>query len=134
MRHKTSELTGPRLDYAVAKALGLRCVLEVHPMTVPRPTGCWLIDEGQRLPDFKAGAFAPSTNWEQGGPIVEREGIAVWRCAGGWAANMPGDNEYPGDTHYIDASNLYGGEPASGPLIAAMRALVAAKLGEEVEL
>lgn len=135
MKQKTQELTGPTLDYFVAKALGLRCALEVHPMTVKKAIACWVWPEGRRpLPDYKAGPFDPSTNWAKGGPIIEREGIAVWRCGGGWAANMPGDNEYPGDSHYIDASNLYeGGVPAVGPLIAAMRAFVAAKLGDEVE-
>lgn len=133
---KTTELIGPRLDYFVAKALGLRCALEVHPMTVPKAIACWVLPEGRRpLPDFKAGAFDPSTNWGKGGPIIERERIAIWHSDDGWVANMPGEGGYPGNQHYIDACSLYDrNTPTKSPLIAAMRAFVAAKFGDEVDL
>lgn len=125
MKQKTQELTGPTLDYFVAKALGLRCALEVHPMTVPKPTGCWLIPDGQRLPDYKAGPFAPSTNWNQGGPIIERESIGIdpWinGYGGGWTAIC------------VAQGGLEHRQEWEAPLIAAMRAFVAAKLGDEVE-
>jgi len=92
---KTSELTGPALDRAVAMANG--------------NTGHFLID-----------GYSPSTNWAQGGPIIERAGISVREVLTGfWCAEVDaGDYEYEGPT----------------PLIAAMRCYVASKLGDEVEV
>lgn len=60
-----------------------------------------------------------STDWLHGGPIIERERIELWNGAGVWYAWLPGLNARP-----------------TGPttLIAAMRAYVASKLGDEVEL
>lgn len=54
---RTAELSGATLDYWVAKAEGMATV----------PDG-----------------WAPSTNWAQGGPILERENILVgkWRDRG----------------------------------------------------
>jgi len=104
---KTSELKGAALDWAVAKCeVGAEFIGE--------------IDD----PHFY------STEWAQGGPIIEREGIAIdcIRCNGnidGWqAANMVADDEN------WDANVQYG----QTPLIAAMRCYVASKLGDEVEL
>ena len=63
--------------------------------------------------------YTPSTNWAQGGPIIEREGIATLPCPRGWAARVG-----------------FGGEYIEGPtpLIAAMRCFVASKLGDEVDV
>jgi hypothetical protein len=90
---KTSELTGPALDWAVSKAIG-----EYKPVGVP----------------------SYSTNWAQGGPIIEREGIHTGQGMDGlWYANK-GINKY----HQFGRA----------PLIAAMRCYVASKLGGEVEI
>ena len=63
-----------------------------------------------------------STDWKEGGPIIEREDIALNPCAAptGWSAyKVWGDRgEYVGPT----------------PLIAAMRCYVASKLGDSVEI
>lgn len=106
---KTNELTGPALEWAVAKCEGHN----------PQ------ITSKKRV--FVDGAFdsstecSYSTNWAQGGPIIGREEIALdWRsynnercCAGyDW------DNPYFGPT----------------PLIAAMRCYVASKLGAEIDV
>jgi hypothetical protein len=88
---KTSELTGAALDWAVAKAIG-----DYRPVPVPKY----------------------STDWAQGGPIIEREGIALYLYGGAeWNAHV-GESEYNGPT----------------PLIAAMHCYVASKLGDEVEV
>jgi hypothetical protein len=88
---KTNELTGAALDWAVAKCeVGADFIGE--------------IDD----PHFY------STDWAQGGAIIEREGIAL---IPGWTAERPG---FSAD-----------GETA---LIAAMRCYVASKLGDEVEI
>lgn len=103
---KTSELTGAALDWAVAKCEGA--------------------DLAYGLTDDERY----STNWAQGGPIIEREGIAVdcERSSGhvtGWLAC----NEIASDENW-DANVYYG----PTPLIAAMRCYVASKLGDEVDV
>lgn len=68
--------------------------------------------------------FEPSTDWAQGGPIIERERIdLMWQMGGRpyWLAETQPDHN--------DQS-----EEGSTPLIAAMRCYVASKLGDEVEI
>jgi hypothetical protein len=86
---KTSELTGAALDWAVSAVHGDS---DIHPY---------------------------STDWNEGGPIIERERINI-RDDGGdqWAAD---DN--------IRAT-AYG----PTPLVAAMRCYVASQLGDEVNV
>jgi len=110
MKTKTAELEGAALDWAVAKCEGLDLFA----------TDGWYYpeDTGTRVP------YRPSTNWAQGGPIIEREKIdTTWDVAlkhktGVWTASLDCQNEALGDT----------------PLIAAMRCYVASKLGDEVEI
>jgi hypothetical protein len=95
---KTSELTGAALDWAV-----MTCEGYVQPKPIE-----WIL----------GGHFTPSTNWAQGGPIIEREGIAVREVLkGSWVADLE-----------------VGFEEGPTPLIAAMRCWVASKLGDEVEV
>ena len=94
---KTSALKGPALDWAVAKCEGLRTYIEVV--------------EG----------FKPSTDWAQGGPIIERERIAIW-----------GDNPY-WEAEFSDSYELTWAKGPT-PLVAAMRCYVASKLGDGIEL
>lgn len=107
MKIKTSELTGAALDWAVAK--------------------CESVINGDALDiGFIAeGGYTPSTNWAQGGAIIEREGMHVDCLRQGespvWEA-WP----YVGGTKFI--------QQGTTPLIAAMRCYVASKLGEEVEI
>ena len=95
---KTSELTGAALDWAVEKCEGIN--LEMH---------------------YALGGkeWRPSTDWAQGGPIIERENICLRGIEGGFHAWY---HQQPPKTF--------------GPtmLIAAMRCFVASKLGEEVEV
>lgn len=62
-----------------------------------------------------ASRFSPSTWWADGGPIIERERISITDRRDHWFADAPGVSEV-GPT----------------PLIAAMRAFVASRLGKEV--
>jgi len=82
--------------------------------------------------------YDPSTDWSQGGPIIEREGIEVVR---GNNLYFPKGNE-KGD-HYeslwlarLPLMDLEHGYTLHGPtpLIAAMRCFVASKLGDEVDV
>ena len=65
-------------------------------------------------------AWPYSTDWSQGGPIIEREKIGVW-WDGVWHAKYDGCR--PDQV-----------QDAHTPLIAAMRCYVASKLGDEVEI
>jgi hypothetical protein len=103
---KTSELTGAALDWAVAKCEGY---LDID-MAVIR--------NGEVSVHYFP-SWNPSTDWLQGGPIIEREGIMVGPnpFGEGFIANIRDHDDY-GPT----------------PLIAAMRCYVASKLGDEVEV
>jgi len=135
MKIKTSTLTDAALDWAVAKANG-------ESWWMPR-NATWdnnlgytelILDSDGILKRFqfdgsasRAGhwlpyyEFKPSTDWSQGGPIIEREGIRLHRShTGAWWA----------------ASEATPGAPISGPtpLIAVMRCFVASRLGETVDI
>jgi len=112
---KTSELTGALLDIWVANAEGWQ-VLGVKPEGV--------VSEMIRVktaPDAEESLFSPSVFWHDGGPIIEREAIDL-NCTDPtlspryWTANHP--------------ENGFGLGPT--PLVAAMRAYVDAKFGEDL--
>lgn len=123
MKIKTSELSGVALDWAVAKA----AAVEVY-----RRTG-GMISDGEfvlMLGDHSA-VFSPSTDWSQCGPLIERFGVTIMKydssCldadrANLWSAQLDGGNM---DSWCADSPT---------PLIAACRAIVAAKLGDEVDV
>lgn len=134
MKHKVSQLDGALLDAAVAVAEGypVRNTRFGYEMDFPS----YLDEMGQD--GCYSGAYSPSDNWAQGGPIIERERIVAWRPDvikhHVWAAIHPeskGLGIYSGhriDVHYHD------GMPGPTLLVAAMRAYVASKFGEDVEL
>lgn len=104
---KTSELTGAALDWAVAKCVGF-------PVRDGFDDNC---------PEY-------STDWAQGGPIIEREKIGIERCIHaceyhGWTAlkDYSFEASVPEETTWGDT-----------PLIAAMRCYVASKMGDEIEI
>jgi hypothetical protein len=119
---KTSELTGAALDWAVAAALEVQ-FKEYRVVKVCRhePTTPAWIERENAMGVFIYQRFCPSTDWEQGGPIIERVGISVIH------------DEYA-EEHWCAQTDqdVYGDGPT--PLIAAMRCYVASKLGDEVEL
>lgn len=104
---KTSELQGPSLDWAVAKCWGLNVYLDDGMVRLI----------GHAF-DRHYVFWTPSTDWEQAGPIIEREMITVEWIGEDWMACIWCDEKFLGPT----------------PLIAAMRAYVASKLGDEVEV
>jgi len=100
---KTSELTGAALDWAVAKCEGA------------------INGDDLDVGFILEGGYSPSTDWAQGGPIIERYGIELNRYAGEWMATLGGR---------VSVSE----EQGPTQLIAAMRCYVAFVLGDEVEL
>jgi hypothetical protein len=114
MKIKTSELIGPSLDWAVAKCEGR--VAHVNAWGVG-------VDNGGLS---NALSYSPSTDWSQGGPIIERERITVgipWPSRSRWEACVP--------TKAMDKFHVGKGKTF---LVAAMRCFVASRLGEEVEV
>lgn len=107
---RTNELTGAALDWAVAKCEGIE--LE---------NGCYnrlLVDGRMSKGQSMLVPFKPSTDWQQGGAIIERERITVIAMPkGSWATSTP--------LHTFH-------QPT--PLIAAMRCYVASKMGDSVQL
>lgn len=83
--------------------------------------------------EVDAEYYNPATDWSEGGPIIEREGITVQ--AARWV----------GPTHEVlewmsrklgryDSDYFKGCWHGDTPLIAAMRCYVASKLGDEVDV
>ena len=119
---KTSELTGLALDWGVCKAGGGKA-------STDHQTLCMWLD-GHSL----GGLFNYSTDWAQGGPIIEREGIDLW-------CNTPASIAEKHEGWATSWRACYhrcgvGTEPSYGPtpLIAAMRCYVASRLGDEVDI
>ncbi|WP_175980042.1 phage protein NinX family protein [Caballeronia zhejiangensis] len=123
---KVSELSGRALDYWVARAEGYEFI-DIPPdangenaSRVLAPPG--ILKSGWTpAPLGKYGHMleAWSSSWERGGPLIEREKIGVMRVGTEWKAWALLD---------MDATAV-----ADTPLVAAMRAYVASKFGDEVE-
>lgn len=136
MKVKTNELKGAQLDWAVAKCEGRTIVHD--PMKLGRdsqgaqywiweetPSGKGGVDVNKSVYKRIGGKYSPSTNWAQGGPIIEREGMTVsFDMDGGmWCADVV----HPaGDVFVIGHGTT--------PLVAAMRCYVASKLGLEIDI
>jgi hypothetical protein len=99
METQTAGLTGVALNWAVAKCDGVE----------------------------KIYYFNYSTDWVQGGWIIEREGMGVWMYQ--W--NEDGEPEAGWYAEDKDGNHVQKGPT---PLIAAMRCYVASKLGDEVDI
>jgi len=108
MEYKVGELEGALLDAAVAKAEETYVLWgEVWCERIVHDTG------------ISYRPFQPSTQWEDAGPIIERERITIKDALySEWHAHTPTAVWGYGET----------------PLTAAMRAYVASRFGETVEL
>jgi hypothetical protein len=127
MKHQTLELTGIWIDAAVAKALGMKSAIRDLGTGAPRfktyQTGG--LDCGPSESDC-GDDFEPSRLWGHGGPIIDREHIALEFEADmgvpDWTATHPGcEGTWPKSAHGPSA------------LVAAMKAFIRAKIGDEVD-
>ena len=109
MKIKVRDATNRQLDWLV---MGLEFVRYAEQGDPIKP---WV------LRDYEQGdpRGNPTTDWLQGGPIIEREVISLSSQTNGhsWAAKQKHNYSY-GDS----------------PLIAVMRCYIAAKLGDEVDV
>ena len=109
MKIKTADLIGPALDWAVAQCEGK------------------IYGYKHQLVDDCRGVipYSPSTDWAIGGPLIEQECLDVRVFAEHGAPD--------GGPYWISERH-----PAVGhgptPLIAAMRCVVASRLGDEVDV
>lgn len=105
---KVREAIGDTLDYLVAKCEGR------NPLNT-----LWVWDDlyGNHI----EVPYSPSTDWAQGGPIIEYNQIGVYPSEskhGLWVART------------LTLPHIYG----NTPLVAAMRYYVISKLGEEITI
>ncbi len=122
MKIKAAEATERQIDFLVAKIenklwLDYENALNNETPIPPRPS------EYLRDNDFHPDHFQPSTNREQGGPIIERWIDAQQRFRGA-------------DGSYIHVATIHGGTIGAGAtgLIAGLRCLIIYKMGYEVEI
>jgi hypothetical protein len=120
MKIKTNELTGTALDWAVAKCEGPNSI-----------ASCYFADDDTPLylEEADEPTWQPSTNWAQGGPIIEREGICLYfnQEDADWEAYIVCEDKKFGGVERFECTG-------STPLISAMRCYVASKLGEECDI
>lgn len=122
-KHKVEDLVGVLLDRAVARVEG-RDAVNHHGVC-----SCWEESLGERLP------FRPSSEWWDGGPIIEREKIATAWLDGRWNAwSFPTTGQGYYSEHSLDVNSSDADATGDMQLIAAMRAYVIAKLGVEIDL
>lgn len=112
MQVKVSEASGPVLDWMVAKCEGWDTT-GVYYL-------CLAVKHGELATRWEELRY--SSNWAFGGPIIERERLAIEPYQdGGWLCVHPTDR-------------WYGNKSGPTPLIAAMRCYVVSKLGDTVEV
>ena len=132
---KVSGLEGAQLDYWVTKAVGKNVsdVEFVECYDVNDPDNEYLCPKGWVEDDeggFQMDDYSPSTNWQQGGPLIEEHGILVQPISVQLSSPMT-------VTKWGAFVKFFGSEvdeyEGSTPLIAAMRCIVSSKYGDEVE-
>ena len=127
MKIKTSKLTGTALDWAVAKCEGYDDIKRNPHAFDDR----WIIRRTSDPHQWHwLDEYSPSTNWAQGGPIIERERLELFDCAylelhEQWKSVHTPDGL---EAHFY--FQVYG----PTPLIAAMRCFCRSKLGDEIEV
>lgn len=126
---KTADLVGAALDWAVAKSTGFSIQVKPWGEFSNASTGHKIKARGFRVWyefDGDLEEWVPSADWSQGGPLIEEfmreSGIfcdGLWQHSGAFKCSFEdGGAVSAGDT----------------PLIAAMRAIVAAKLGDTISV
>lgn len=108
---KTSELTGAALDWAVGK-----CEDEFFGVS-------YLANRGMK------GLDSPSTDWVQGGPIIEKTCASVF-----FDIKDATYGGHPNEPWFSEMDDIGGMWHGPTPLIATMRCYVASKFGDEVEI
>jgi hypothetical protein len=139
VKRRVEDLTGQELDTAVALAEGWQLMFDgrgwVEPKFIPGVAG-----ERIDCSVFHAAPLPWSTDWAHGGPLIDREQIAIYNEEHLWVAGYgidARDGTYYSEETGSDSPTIeFAGSTGSGPtaLIAAMRARVHAKFGDKINL
>ena len=139
---KTADLSGAALDWAVAKAIewkepifciGRICYIEEDQyliMEKPDPDEPDDVTKPHHFNHYEQ--WSPSRIWSQVGPMIDKYRV--------WLSERSAGNEYPADEWCADVNSpknmacRYNYFVGRSPLIAACRAIVAAKLGDTVQV
>lgn len=122
MKIKTAELKDQALDWAVAKCEGYTH-LRRNPHRFSSEQELIMAPPRASYGPVLLADLAFSTNWSQGGPIIERECINVEHCSTDTSDSPWGASKADWKYHF-----------GPTPLVAAMRCFVASKLLDEVEV
>lgn len=122
---KTSDLTGPTLAWAVAKALN-HPAGRLPPLVARHGDELWY-----HISPAGHEVYRPQ-EWEEGGPLLESEGISVVRLNDLY---FPKGNEHGRHwEEYYRAMTQVVTQYGPTMLIAAMRCLVASRLGLDITI
>jgi hypothetical protein len=116
---KTVDLAGPALDWAIAQIEGVEVAI-----AAPQYGTGWRVYK----PNF-GGKYSPSTDWAFGGPLVEKHRISFVTHGTG-----PDDEDGNEPIVALTSGLNYRALAAKTHLLAACRAIVAAKLGDTVQV
>jgi hypothetical protein len=90
----------------------------------------WMVAKCERADHLFAGhevgRLHYTSNWAEGGPLIERKGISVFKEGNRWVAAAPGGG--------VSCTWLIGQSFGPTPLVAAMRCLVSSNLGDVVDV
>ncbi len=121
---KSAELEGAALDWAAAKCTGYLRNIEAE--KIRGRIVSWRDCGRTSVSDDDWTYWNPSEDWSQGGPIIEQEGI------------LCGPSPFPNAEYAAcigsDWDNGVAVQTGKTPLIAAMRCVVAHKLGLTIEV
>ena len=134
----THSLNPPALDWAVAKAIGKVDRGEVLIVCVIRGDAYPIIAKGPERPSLMATPkYAPSSNWEQGGPLlVALLDTGKWEVVQGQRLGEVVVQNYNNESCPVDGVSWCADSwSLSGPLlVAACRAIVTAEFGRFVSV
>lgn len=126
---KTSELEGAALDWAVAHVELIetsfrygRELVKVHDRG------------GIKLIESIRSIYSPSTDWSQGGPLIEKYRAYPIRYDDTAVISEEGRFFVLVDSETLNFGDEFDSMEGSTPLIAACRAIVASKLGDTVQV
>ncbi|WP_175796532.1 phage protein NinX family protein [Burkholderia anthina] len=129
VRINIRELSGVRLDWAVARCEGYPLTTDGISQLVEKDRKLTILGRatcGQGIPC----GYSPSSYWEQGGPIIERQRITLQFCRD--LRDRNGLYIHASmDTHSFHG---YWRGNHDKPLVAAMRCYVASKFGEAIDI
>lgn len=138
MKMNVNELTGSKLDWAVAKCESVPLVYRGRKWPTDGATTIeyapWSVNPvvngaGPYVASLCRDQYSPSVDWSQGGQIIEREKINIH-------SNMTRMAKYPDYDWLADCPEHRQCVSFTGqtPLIAAMRCYVASKLGDVIDI